>query len=152
MGLEELYRDIILDHYRSPRNRGTLEDATVRTHVHNALCGDEIELALKVQDDRIAQARFVGRGCSISQASASMMTEAIQGLSLDDARELMRRVVLLVRGELAPQQAALGELEALSGVSHFPVRVKCALLPWEALDKSLGELQARSSAGGPQGV
>ncbi|HEY8487384.1 MAG TPA: SUF system NifU family Fe-S cluster assembly protein [Limnochordales bacterium] len=141
MGLEDLYRDILLDHYRSPRNRGPLEDASVRIHLHNALCGDEIELALKVQGDRIEQARFSGRGCSISQASASMLTEAVRGLTVEQARELLSRVARMVRGELPAEQAQLGELEALSGVSRFPVRVKCALLAWEALDKGLQQVE-----------
>ena len=140
MGLDELYRDVILDHYRSPRNRGTLPDATVRTHLLNALCGDEITLALKVEGDRIEDVRFSGRGCSISQASASMLTEAVKGRRLEEVRDVIDRVTRMLRGELAPQQAALGELEALSGVSQFPVRVKCALLAWEALDKNLQQL------------
>ena len=140
MGLEELYRDVILDHYRSPRNRGALPDATVSTHLLNPLCGDEITLALKVEGDRIADVRFSGRGCSISQASASMLTEAVKGLRLEEVRDVIDRVARMVRGELPPEQAGLGELEALSGVSQFPVRVKCALLAWEALDKDLQQL------------
>ena len=148
VGLEELYREVILDHYRSPRNRGSLPDATVSTHLQNPLCGDEITLQLKVEGDRIQEVRFSGRGCSISQASASMLTEAVKGRAVHELPELIDRVTRLVRGELRPEQAGLGELEALSGVSQFPVRVKCALLAWEALDKNLQQLADTSSREG----
>ena len=140
MSLEALYRELILDHYRSPRNRGPLPDASVTVHLHNPLCGDEITLSLRVEGNRIQQARFAGHGCSISQASASMLTEAVKGRSLDEARSLMEEVVRLVKGERPAGDGSLGDLEALSGVSQFPVRVKCALLAWEALDRSLAQL------------
>lgn len=143
--LEELYREVILDHYRSPRNKGPLPDADASVHLHNPLCGDEITLALTVEGDVIRKARFIGQGCSISQASASMLTEAIQGRTLSEARDMMDRFTRMVRGELAPEAADLGELEALSGVSRFPVRVKCALLAWEALDRDLAQLEGAGS-------
>lgn len=146
MALEELYRELILDHYRSPRNRGELADADASVHLHNPLCGDEITLALAVEGDVIRDVRFAGQGCSISQASASMMTEAIKGRTLAEAADLLDRFTRMLRGELAPEQAELGDLEALSGVRQFPVRVKCALLAWEALDKDLAQLRSRPAA------
>ncbi|WP_324717911.1 SUF system NifU family Fe-S cluster assembly protein [Carboxydochorda subterranea] len=146
-GMEDLYREVILDHYRAPRNKGSLEHADASCHLHNPLCGDDITLALAVEGDVIRDARFVGQGCSISQASASMMTEAIKGKTVAEARELIDRFSRLMRGEIAPGEADLGDLEALSGVSRFPVRVKCALLAWEALDKDLAQL-TRPAPGG----
>jgi len=149
--LEELYREVILDHYKSPRNKGPLAGADASVHLHNPLCGDEITLALAVEGDTIREARFTGQGCSISQASASMMTEALRGKTLAEAREMLQRFTRMVRGELAPEEADLGELEALAGVSRFPVRVKCALLAWEALDKDLAHLEEGGPAGSPAG-
>ena len=133
MSLEDLYREVILDHYRSPRNRGTLPDPTVVVELSNPLCGDEITLALKVEDGVVQAVRFTGRGCSISQSSASMMTEAAQGKPIGDVLDLIGRFQGMMRGEIRPDEADLGDLEALQGVAKFPVRIKCALLPWEAL-------------------
>lgn len=145
--LDELYRELILDHYKSPRNKGPLPDADASVHLHNPLCGDEITLALAVEGDVIREARFTGQGCSISQASASMLTEAVKGCTVAEARDMMDRFTRMVRGELAPEAAGLGDLEALAGVSRFPVRVKCALLAWEALDKDLAQLDGRREPG-----
>lgn len=140
MGMEDLYREVILDHYRSPRNKGLPDDPHASCHLHNPLCGDELTLALVVDGDVIRDARFVGQGCSISQASASMMTEAIKGKTVAEARAIMDRFARLMRGEIPPEEADLGDLEALAGVSRFPARVKCALLAWEALDKDLSQI------------
>ena len=144
--LDELYRELILDHYKSPRNKGPLARADASVHLHNPLCGDEITLALAVDGDVIREARFIGQGCSISQASASMLTEAVKGRSLAEARDMIDRFTRMVRGELAPEEARLGDLEALAGVSKFPVRVKCALLAWEALDKDLAQLERQGGS------
>lgn len=149
--LEELYREVILDHYKSPRNKGPLVGAHASVHLHNPLCGDEITLALAVEGETIREARFTGQGCSISQASASMLTEAVKGKTLGEAREMLARFARMVRGELTPDAADLGDLEALAGVSRFPVRVKCAMLAWEALDKDLAHLEEGGRPEGPPG-
>lgn len=136
MSLESLYQEVIMEHYRRPRNKGELEGATVSVDLHNPLCGDEITLQLRVEDQRVVDARFTGRGCSISQASASMMTQAVKGKSVEEVEALIGRIQRMMKGD--PQAAqGLGDLEALQGVAKFPVRIKCALLPWEALDKGV---------------
>lgn len=137
MSLDDLYREVILDHYRSPRNRGRLEHPSAEVELNNPLCGDEILLHLDVEDGVVKQIRFEGRGCSISQASASMMTQAVQGKAVGEALDIARRFKGMMRGEIAPEDADLGDLESLQGVSKFPVRVKCAVLSWEALRQGL---------------
>jgi len=137
MSLEDLYREVILDHYRSPRNRGELSDATVVVELNNPVCGDEIKLCLKVENDTVNDVRFSGRGCSISQSSASMMTEAVKGKPLSEALDMVERFKAMMRSEISADEADLGDLEALQGVSKFPVRIKCALLSWEALRQGL---------------
>lgn len=135
--LEDLYREVILDHYKTPRNRGELSgDGVVRMQLQNPTCGDEIELSLRLEDGRIADVRFAGQGCSISMASASMLTEALKGKTRDEALELDREVQAMLRGE-READAALGDLQSLGGVAQFPVRVKCATLAWHALEHAL---------------
>jgi nitrogen fixation protein NifU and related proteins len=132
--LSALYQEVILDHYRRPRNKGALEGATHTVSLTNPLCGDEIDLHLRVDGDQITEARFVGRGCSISQASASMMTALVTGRSVPQALALAGRMSAMMQGdEDAARDKTLGELRALAGVAKFPVRIKCALLPWNAL-------------------
>ena len=147
-GLEDLYREIILDHYRTPRNRGELESPpAIRTDGHNPLCGDEITLYLITDgdgDDAIVQdIKISGQGCSISQSSASMMTQAVIGKSVGDAKALIRRFKTLMSIEVDEQPGdadiALGDLEALQGVVKFPVRIKCAVLGWNTLAQALDE-------------
>jgi len=136
--LEAIYRELILDHYRKPRNKGTMADPTVSVAMRNPLCGDEVELMLEVEGERIAAARFVGQGCSISQASVSMMTETLPGKTLDEALDLEQRFLALMRGEEEPRRdKALGDLRSLEGVAKLPVRIKCALLGWNALDEAV---------------
>lgn len=136
--LESIFRELILDHYRRPKNKGALEDPTVTVSMRNPLCGDEIELMLGIVDDRVAEVRFRGQGCSISQASASMMTEALAHRSLEEALALERRFLDLMHGdEAAAGDRALGDLRALQGVAKLPVRIKCALLGWNALDEAV---------------
>lgn len=136
--LETIYKELILDHYRKPRNKAPLAEPTIAVSMRNPLCGDEIELMLVVEDDRIADARFGGQGCSISQASVSMMTETLKGRTLDEALELEGKFLALMRGEEEPKRdKALGDLRALEGVSKLPVRIKCALLGWNALDEAV---------------
>ena len=139
--LSAIYQELILDHYRRPRNKGPAPDApNVRTaECRNPLCGDEVTLALVLDaDGRVADARFTGRGCSISQASASMLTEAVRGKTREEAEALVERFSALMRGDPdAADDPSLGELRALSGVSRFPARVRCATLAWSALAELL---------------
>jgi nitrogen fixation NifU-like protein len=137
--LSDLYQEVILDHYRKPRNKHDLEDTTHTITLNNPLCGDVIDLLLKVQGGRIADIAFKGKGCSISQASASMMTERLKGKSLDEALALSGSFTRMLHGDAgAAADKELGELRALEGVSKFPVRVKCALLAWNCLQELVG--------------
>ena len=146
--LSALYREVILDHYRRPRNKGDLEGATHTITLNNPLCGDVIELQLRVEGDRIAGVRFSGKGCSISQASVSMMTSKLEEMTLDEALALSAKFTRMLHGDEEPaRDAEIGDLRALAGVSKFPVRVKCALLGWNCLE----ELATRDQAGAPAG-
>ena len=146
-GLEDLYREIILDHYRSPRNRGELESPpAVESRGHNPLCGDEITLYLLVDgqgdDAVVTDVKIGGQGCSISQSSASMMTQAVIGKSVGEARAMIRRFRSMMGLEDVESQPGdddidLGDLEALQGVVKFPVRIKCAVLGWSTLADAL---------------
>jgi len=149
MDIKDLYRDVILDHNRRPRNFGALEPADVSVEGFNPLCGDRLTLRLRMADGRIADIRFDGQGCAISTASASLMTEAVKGLTRPQALELFDRVHrLLTDDEAGPED--LGKLAALSGVREFPARVKCASLCWHTLASALhspaaGDLPAVST-------
>jgi nitrogen fixation NifU-like protein len=141
--LSSLYQQLILEHYRNPRNKAELDDKSVEIHMANPVCGDEIRLQLRIEDDRIAEVRFVGQGCSISQASVSMMTTLLKGRELDEADELAKRFTAMMHGdEDAAKDRALGDLRALQGVSKFPVRIKCALLGFDALQEALKKIAA----------
>ena len=138
--LQDLYQSIILDHNRRPKNYGPLEGATVRRQDRNPACGDEIVLELKVENDRIADLRFTSEGCAVSRASASIMTQAVKGKTRTEAERLFHQFHELVTGKLTPtpQEArALGEMAAFSGVSRFPIRVKCASMAWHSLHKAI---------------
>ena len=136
--LNSLYQQLILEHYKHPRNKGALEDADARAHLNNPTCGDEVWLMLKLDGDRIVAAKFVGEGCSISQSSVSMMTQLLIGKTRAEAEALARRFTALMHGDQeAARDRSLGDLRALAGVSRFPVRVKCALLGWNALAEAL---------------
>ncbi len=138
--LGAIYQELILDHYRRPRNKGTLEAADVEAERRNPLCGDEIVLQLAFDGDLVREARFTGRGCSISQASASMLTQALRGRTRAEAEGLVRRFTALVHGDAdAGRDESLGELRALQGVARFPARIRCATLAWSALDEALRE-------------
>ncbi|HXX90766.1 MAG TPA: SUF system NifU family Fe-S cluster assembly protein [Acidimicrobiales bacterium] len=158
-GLEDLYREIILDHYRSPRNRGELPTPPAhRVEGFNPLCGDEVVVYVVVDGDRLADIRIGGQGCSISQSSASLMSAAVKGKTLDEVRDLIRTFKAMMSihearlgdgadeadAEVAglPDLDRLGELAALQGVVKFPVRIKCATLSWNALAQALDELSA----------
>ncbi|HEU5298884.1 MAG TPA: SUF system NifU family Fe-S cluster assembly protein [bacterium] len=143
MALDDLYRELILEHYSRPRNRGELPDADIKVEGANPLCGDELSIYVKLADGRIADVRFVGRGCSISQASASMMTQQIKGKTMAEARRLSGRFKAMMQG--APvEEEELGDLVALQGVRKFPVRVKCATLSWVTLEQGMDELDGRA--------
>ncbi|MGI6611550.1 MAG: Fe-S cluster assembly sulfur transfer protein SufU [Limnochordia bacterium] len=137
MALDDLYREVIMEHYRSPRNHTELDDPSFSLTLTNPLCGDEITLYLRIADGRVVDVTFLGRGCSISQASASLMTEAIKGKTITEAVEIMHHFRGMMRGEHHEDDEILGDLVALSGVVKFPIRVKCAILPWEALRQTL---------------
>lgn len=139
-GLEDLYREIILDHYKSPRNRGTLEPPAVRSEGHNPLCGDEIEVYVLVENGLVTDIKISGQGCSISQSSASMMSAAVKGKPIEQVRALIHRfryMMSIEEGDEPDTSVPLGDLEALQGVVKFPVRIKCAVLAWNTLAEGL---------------
>ncbi|REK54060.1 MAG: SUF system NifU family Fe-S cluster assembly protein [Thermobacillus sp.] len=136
MQLDELYRRVIMDHYKNPRNRGTMDEDSVTVNLNNPTCGDRIQLQLRVEDGVVKQAKYTGEGCSISMSSASMMTDAIRGKSLDEALGLAEKFSALMQGQPVEFEE-YEDLEALSGVSKFPARIKCATLAWNALRKGI---------------
>ncbi|CAB4540564.1 MAG: Fe-S cluster assembly sulfur transfer protein SufU [Actinomycetes bacterium] len=143
-GLDDLYREIILDHYRSPRNRGELPPPATHAVGHNPLCGDEIEVYLDVRDGVVHDIKVGGQGCSISQSSASMMSQAVKGKTVDEVRALVHRFKSMMSIEElddadASVEVKLGDLEALQGVVKFPVRIKCAVLSWNTLTEALSQ-------------
>lgn len=141
--LEELYQEVILDHSRRPRNFGDLDEAAVLVHGDNPSCGDEIHLGVKFgAEGELQDLKFTGHGCAISQASASMMTTKLKGKSRAEADDMLRAFHDLVTDETAEAPRSLGDLRLMQGVRKFPQRVKCAMLPWRALDQAL-----RQSAG-----
>jgi nitrogen fixation protein NifU and related proteins len=144
MELNDLYRDVILDHNRKPRNFGGLEPADASVEGFNPLCGDRLTVRLQMKDDKISDIRFEGQGCAISTASASLMTEAVKGKTRDDALRLFDRVHQLLTDDGAPPAEELGKLAALSGVREFPARVKCASLCWHTLASALKSAHPQS--------
>jgi nitrogen fixation protein NifU and related proteins len=135
--MRELYTQVIMDHYQHPRNRGELEDADLEEHLLNPLCGDEVTVYANIRDGKIADVKFDGRGCSISQASASMMTERLVGRSREEAEaEISRFKAMMVGEEEFPE---MEDLAALKGVIQYPSRIKCATLAWTAFQRGLKE-------------
>ena len=146
-GLEDLYREIILDHYRTPRNRGELAPPAVRAEGHNPLCGDEITIYAQVENGVLVDVKVSGQGCSISQSSASMMSQAVKGKSLAEIQALIHRFKVMMSIEEESDDAPavevkMGDLEALQGVVKFPVRIKCAILSWNTLLQALENASA----------
>jgi len=146
MQLNDLYRDVILDHNRKPRNFGGLDPADASADGFNPLCGDRLTLRLKMSGDKISDIRFEGQGCAISTASASLMTEAVKGKTRAEALRLFDRVHQLLTDDAAPPADELGKLAALSGVREFPARVKCASLCWHTLTAALRSTNPQSLA------
>jgi nitrogen fixation protein NifU and related proteins len=158
-GLEDLYREIILDHYRNPRNRGELPAPPAqRVEGFNPLCGDEIVVYLLVDGDTVEDVKITGQGCSISQSSASMMSAAVKGKRVDEARALIRAFKGMMsihesrlegdgeEAEAPDPEIKLGDLEALQGVVKFPVRIKCATLSWNTLAQGLDQAASASAS------
>jgi nitrogen fixation protein NifU and related proteins len=137
MELEDLYRDVILDHNRRPRNFGPLDPADASIEGFNPMCGDRLTLRLRMSDGAISEIRFEGQGCAISTASASLMTEAVKGKTREQALHLFDSVHNLLTDDAAPTGEELGKLAALSGVREYPARVKCASLCWHSLASAL---------------
>lgn len=135
--LEQLYKELILEHYKNPRNKGTLPPPRLHAEGLNPSCGDELELFLRVEDGVISDVKFIGEGCAISQASASLMTQAIKGKPVGEALALSADFKAMIRG--APPAASLGELAMLQGIAKLHARVKCATLAWVTLEQALSE-------------
>ena len=137
--MNDLYEAIILDHYRSPRNTAPVESPYIDLEVNNPFCGDEFHIQLKVEDDAISEVGITGRGCAISQASASLLAELVEGKSSAEVRAAVDSIRRLLKGEdvTEEEREILGDIEALEGVRKFPVRIKCALLSWVGLDDAL---------------
>ena len=139
MSLDDLYREVILDHYKNPKNRGELESPDLEFNGHNPLCGDTVTLHLQFDGEKITDVKFQGEGCSISQASISMMTQQIMGMKPDEIMRLAENFRGMMKSE-DNSDVDMGELEVLQGVKNFPARIKCALLGWDTLKQALGQI------------
>ncbi|MGM0845830.1 MAG: Fe-S cluster assembly sulfur transfer protein SufU [Bacillota bacterium] len=137
--LDQLYRQVIMDHYKNPRNKGTLEDGSFSVDMNNPTCGDRIHLNMKVEDGKVTDAKFDGEGCSISMASASMMTQIVIGKDIETALKLSEVFSNMMQGKEYDDDIDLGDIEALQGVAKFPARIKCATLAWKAMEKGVKE-------------
>jgi nitrogen fixation NifU-like protein len=137
LALDDIYKEVILDHYKHPRNKRDLDGATVRCTRNNPLCGDEITVFANVEDGKVLEVAFQGAGCSISQSSASMMTESVAGVTVAEAEELAARFRGMMAGEMEPDEDSFGDLVALKGVVKYPIRIKCAVLAWDVLQEAL---------------
>ena len=147
MALDDIYKEVILDHYKNPRNKREVPGAELTCSKNNPLCGDEITVFVHEEDGKLLEVGFLGQGCSISQSSASMMTEAVSGATREETEELIGRIRGMMAGEIEPDEDAFGELVALKGVVKYPVRIKCAVLPWDVLQEALaGKGEADGSA------
>ncbi|GAM14358.1 Fe-S cluster assembly sulfur transfer protein SufU [Mesobacillus selenatarsenatis] len=139
--LDNLYRQVIMDHYKNPRNKGVLEEGSLTVNMNNPTCGDRIQLTMKVEDGMVTDAKFEGEGCSISMSSASMMTQAVKGRPIEEALKLSTVFSDIMQGKEYEEDddLDLGDIEALQGVAKFPARIKCATLAWKAMEKGLKE-------------
>jgi nitrogen fixation NifU-like protein len=139
LALDELYKEVILDHYKNPRNKREMPDAELSCSKNNPLCGDEITVFVHEDGGKVLDVSFVGQGCSISQSSASMMTEAVVGKSRDEVDERIGAFRGMMAGEVEPEEDRFGDLVALKGVVKYPIRIKCAVLAWDVLQEALQE-------------
>jgi nitrogen fixation protein NifU and related proteins len=148
VSLNQLYQQVILDHYKKPRGKGEmLENPVLHKHLHNPTCGDDLEVSISVgADGKIDDVRWQGKGCSISMASASMMSIALRGKSLEEAESMMQAFYAMLKGETGNYKP-LGEIQALTGVSKFPVRIKCATLAWHCLEEGIKQQEGGSTNG-----
>ena len=137
MALDDIYKEVILDQYKSPRNKRELPGAELACTGNNPLCGDEISVFAHVEDGKVLEVTFQGAGCSISQSSASMMTEAVTGVTMEEARTKASTFRAMMAGQVEPDEDALGDLVALKGVVRYPIRIKCAVLAWDVLQEAL---------------
>jgi nitrogen fixation protein NifU and related proteins len=137
VALDDIYKEVILDHYKNPRNKRELPDAEHSASKSNPLCGDEVKVFVHEEDGKVLDVSFVGQGCSISQSSASMMTEAVAGKTREEVEGLVGGFRGMMAGEVEPDEDVFGELVALKGVVKYPVRVKCAVLSWDTLQSAL---------------
>ncbi|SHG41858.1 Fe-S cluster assembly sulfur transfer protein SufU [Ornithinibacillus halophilus] len=137
--LDTLYRQVIMDHYKNPRNRGTVDGDSLTVDMNNPTCGDRIQLQLQIEDGKVVEAKFEGEGCSISMSSASMMTQAIKGKTIDEALTMSKTFSEMMLGEDIDMDEDLGDILSLQGVSKFPARIKCATLAWKAMEKGVKE-------------
>jgi nitrogen fixation NifU-like protein len=146
LALDELYKEVILEHYKNPRNKRALPGADVSLSRNNPLCGDEITIHAHLGDGRVAEVTFEGRGCSISQASASMLTESVGGKAVQEAGALAADFRSMMEGKHDPDEDRFGDLVALKGVVKYPVRIKCAVLAWDVLQEALSEASEATPA------
>lgn len=141
--LDTLYRQVIMDHYQNPRNRGVLENGTLVTEMNNPSCGDRISIQMNVENGVVKDIKFEGEGCSISMASASMMTQAVKGKSAKEALAMSKTFSQMMLGEkIDPDDFSLSDIIALEGVAKFPARIDCATLAWKAMEKGVQEDQS----------
>ena len=136
--LDQLYRSVIMDHYKNPRNKGVIEESNITIDMNNPTCGDVIHLTLQIDDGIVQNAKFEGDGCSISMASASMMTQIVKGKKVDEALKAASVFSDMMLGKDVDDSIDLGDIEALAGVAKFPARIKCATLAWKAMEKGVG--------------
>ena len=147
MALEDLYKEVILDHYKNPRNKRAMPDAELTCSRNNPLCGDEIQVFAHVENGTVADVAFQGQGCSISQSSASMLTEAVKGKPIDDAEKLAADFRGMMAGDVGPGEDEFGDLVALKGVVKYPIRIKCAVLAWDVFQEAVrGTGEAKAAA------
>ena len=152
MALDDIYKEVILDHYKNPRNKQEMPEAELSCSKNNPLCGDEITVFVHEEDGKVAAVSFLGAGCSISQSSASMMTEAIGGKRVEDAKTMANDFRGMMAGELEPDEDEFGDLIALKGVVKYPIRIKCAVLAWDVLQEALEGADGRAAGRAPHAV
>lgn len=146
MALHDMYKEVLLDHYKNPRNKRKLPGAELQCHANIPLCGDELTVFAHLNGETLAEVTFQGRGCSICVSSASMMTEAVTGASVDAAKAMVARFRGMMAGKVEPDEESLGNLVAFKEVLQYPIRIKCAVLAWDALQNALASAGEASGA------